>query len=683
MNRGMRRGLAALGTAVAMAGGALATAPGAAAAGPVAWQATDGKLAYTDAYTNYLVAGTASELHGTELAYGAKHPAWSPDGSRVAYVNKATGRVETRRYTGSTPVTIEEQSSGTGAASEPTFWYEGQYVVYTADGRLRYARSDGARYAEPLLATDVDGCDKQPSGAVNGLLAFVRTGTSCGTATGPVLMLLDGDTGTIKKLAAGGEDPDVSPDGTQVAFVRSVDGVKQLFTIGVDGTGEKQLSHGTTSVRNPSWSGTGTRIAFNDTGSGTDSATQVADVATGTVTPPAHNWGADDVAWQRVRKNSTVRVWGADAYGTNVTASKWTWNTVGQSRPGMFTAKSAVLVGKDSPSYALTAPALAGEKSGPVLMTPKSSVSSAVQAELKRTLKRGSTVYLVGGTDILGSAVASKVSALGFTPKRLADTSRYSTSVKVAKAITSSPGYVFLATGNDYHSALAASAAAGALGSGGKAVVVLNDDKKLSSSVRSYLDSVDPERTMVIPVGSSAKYALTHTSFPHWPNRWHYYPVSGTGHDGTSVALAKLWWSAPNQAGLARTDSWRGGLSAATGMYTFGPVLWTDETTPSDRVASYLRGEAASANLVIAFGGTGSVSRNVLDAAGSAISPGASRFTYRGYYEGAWQGGPQGLRSPQAERSPAPRTAGADPVRPGAPAAPLPDLSRVRTAAGR
>ncbi|MET8222970.1 cell wall-binding repeat-containing protein [Streptomyces sp. NPDC005301] len=312
---------------------------------------------------------------------------------------------------------------------------------------------------------------------------------------------------------------------------------------------------------------------------------------------------------------------------------------------------------------------------GPLLMTSETSLSTAVQTELKRTLKPGATVYLVGGTDILSSTVASKVSSLGFTPKRLSGTSRYSTSVAVAKAVTGAPEYVFLATGTDYHSAMAASAAAGALGYGGKGTVVLNDGNSLSSSVKSYLNSLDPDQTMVIPVGASAKYALTHTYLSNWPDTWSYYPISGSGHDGTSAALARFWWTSPSVVGLAWSDSWRGGVSASTGMLDYGPILWTDETTLTDADATYLREQAAGVNIVVAFGGTGSVSASELTAAGSAISAGSSLVKYTPYYDGIV---PQ--QTAQKSALSAGARSGAGPVLPrGTGGAPVPDLDSVRT----
>ncbi|MEU3792041.1 cell wall-binding repeat-containing protein [Streptomyces fructofermentans] len=632
MNMRRSRVLAALGTAVAVAAG-MAGAPGATAAEPVTWQATDGRLMYLNGARNTLQTHEVGTGSYTDFLADATQPSWSPDGSRVAYVKN--GRVETRRYTGSTLVKIQEQGS-VSSVGDPTFLGRGDTIVYSGSGRLRYASSDGSRYGQPLFSTSEDGCDREPSASVNGLIAFVRTGDTCGSPTGSAVWIHDINTGGFTKLTDVGDDPAISPDGTRVAFVREADGLRRLFVVNVDGTGERQLTF-EDGAEMPAWSPSGDRIVLTN---GTDedaAAPRIVDVATGEATrmplPPGTS-SVTNMAWQPLRKQGAGRVWGADSYGTNIAASRWTWNTVGQSEPGLIDARSAVLISKDSPSYALTGQSLAGQKLGPLLMTSETSLSANVQAELKRTLKPGATVYLVGGTDILSSSVASKVGSLGFTPKRLSGTSRYSTSVAVAKAVTSAPDYVFLATGTDYHSAMSASAAAGALGYGGKGTVVLNEGNKLSSSVKSYLNTLDPDRTMVVPVGASAKYALTHTYLSNWPDSWSYYPISGSGHDGTSVALAEFWWSAPQVAGLAWSDSWRGGVSAGVGMLSYGPVLWTDESTLSETSASYLRRQAAGVNSVIAFGGTGSISAAELTAAGSAISAGTSLVDYRPYYNG-------------------------------------------------
>ncbi|MER7983817.1 cell wall-binding repeat-containing protein [Streptomyces sp. NPDC095817] len=267
-------------------------------------------------------------------------------------------------------------------------------------------------------------------------------------------------------------------------------------------------------------------------------------------------------------------------------------------------------------------------------MLSKSGLTTAVKSELKRTLKPGSNVYLIGGTSILSSTVSSQIASLGFTPKRLSGTERYATSVAVAKSVTSSPKYVFLATGTDYHSALAAASAAGADGTSSAGSVVLNNGNSLSSSVKSYLNSLNPKTTMIITVGSSAKYALTHTHFSNWPSTYSYYPITASTNEATAVAVAKFWWTAPSTASLAYTNSWRGGVSAGAAMNVFGPVLWTAKDSLTSEVKSYLLRESAGTNSVTAFGGTGSVAKTALDIAGAAISACAGQFVYHPYYNG-------------------------------------------------
>ncbi|MCX4989025.1 MULTISPECIES: cell wall-binding repeat-containing protein [unclassified Streptomyces] len=633
-----RRGGTALATAAAFAAATLATAPGAVAddAGP--WPGTEGKILVDGPLLIDPATGKATEVPNQSGWYAA----WAPDGSRLV---TAASQISSIRPSGSSKITLPWAEGVRSSASyeDLTFWWGGRYVVFSTGGQLAYGPSDGSWAPHPLLTAAQEPstvCDNDPTVSPTGLVAFERR-KNYGCYDNDGVWVFDSTAKTVKRVLTDAEQPAYSPDGTKLAFVRHVDGgMSQIFTANADGTGVRQITSDARGYANPSWSPTGKRIIFDAHTSGDSSdvhTTEYVDLATGALTKvPADTGGnsGSNPSWQPLRKNGTGRVWGADTYGTNTASSRWTWNTVGESVPGLLDAKAAVLINQDSEAYSLTAPALAGKKHGPVLMTPKSGLSSATKAELKRVLKPGANVYLIGGTSVLSGSVSSQVSALGFTPKRLAGTSRYSTSVAVAKSVTSAPKYVFLATGTDYHSALAAAAAAGADGTSSAGSVVLNDGNKLTDSVKAYLNSLSPKDTMIITVGASAKYALTHTSFSKWPSTYSYYPITASGNEGTSAAVAKFWWSAPSQAALASTDSWRGGVSAGGAMNVFGPVLWTSPGTLSSEAKSYLLRESASTQFVVGFGGSASIAAGALDTAGASISASSSQFVYHPYYKG-------------------------------------------------
>lgn len=58
------------------------------------------------------------------------------------------------------------------------------------------------------------------------------------------------------------EYPDWSPNGSQIAFLAATPSIKQVFVIGADGTGQTQLTEGSTDNDYPAWSPDGEQIVF-------------------------------------------------------------------------------------------------------------------------------------------------------------------------------------------------------------------------------------------------------------------------------------------------------------------------------------------------------------------------------------------------------------------------------------
>ncbi|MGJ5790370.1 cell wall-binding repeat-containing protein [Streptomyces griseorubiginosus] len=636
MRQTMRRRAAALATATALAAvGALAAAPGATAddAGP--WPGTEGRILTDGPVLVDTATGKQTAVPNTAGWYAA----WAPDGSRLV---TSWSQITSIRPSGGSKFDLPwaEGMRSSAQYQDLAFWWGGRYVVFSTGGQLAYGPSDASWAPRPLLSSALEPstvCDTDPTVSPSGKVAFERR-INYGCYDNAGVYVYDPTAKTVKRVLADAGQPAYSPDGTKLAFVRKdADGKQQIFTAKADGTGVQQLTTGPGYVANPSWSPTGKRIVFDahTTGDSSDvQTTEYADVATGERTAVPGTPQGSNPSWQPLRKNDTARIWGSGSTPTPVAASRWTWNKVGQHVPGLMDAKAAVLTNQDSTAYALTAPALAGKKQGPVLATPKGGLSAAVKAELKRVLKRGANVYLLGNTSVLSSAVTSQVKALGFTPKRLTGADRFATSVAVAKTITTSPKYVFLASGTDAYASLPAAAAAGADGTGSAGGLVLTNGKSLTSSVKSYLNGLNPNKTMVIPVGADARYALTHTNFSRWPSTYSYYPISGKTRAALSVAVAKFWWTTPSNVALAYSSSWRDGLSAAGAMNVFGPVLWTSRASLSSEVTSYLLRESASTNTVVAFGGTGNLSASTLASAGASVAANSAQVVYTPFRNG-------------------------------------------------
>jgi WD40-like Beta Propeller Repeat len=166
---------------------------------------------------------------------GDTDPAWSPDGSKIAFVRFREG--------------------GAG------IW------VVNADGTGTRRVTDGG--------PDVDGTDLGPAWSPDGSrIAFAREGRPAKAATGNTdIYVVNADGTDVVRLT---DDPMMeyaptwSPDGSRIAFVAydlaaggNPPSPLRLYVMNADGTDMKAL--GPENVDGPSWSPDGTEIAFVDT----------------------------------------------------------------------------------------------------------------------------------------------------------------------------------------------------------------------------------------------------------------------------------------------------------------------------------------------------------------------------------------------------------------------------------
>src|SRR5690606_28206424 len=192
--------------------------------------------------------------------------------------------------------------------------------------------------------------------------------------------------------------------------------------------------------------------------------------------------GADSVE-RVVTPEAVERIYGVDRYGTAAAAS------LDAYAPGVDTGFVATGTGF---ADALTGSALAGHLEAPILLVRTDSVPEVTAAELARL--DPSRVVVLGGdaavSDVVMSAVGSYAEG---NVERISGSNRYGTAAAVAEEF-GAVDHVFVATGQAYADALAASAAAGADG----VPVLLVGKDAVPPATAAHLDAIDHSSITVL-----------------------------------------------------------------------------------------------------------------------------------------------------------------------------------------
>ena len=189
-------------------------------------------------------------------------PAWSPDGTQIAFHSNRDGNYEiyVMAADGSQPTRLTRNDA---SDRYPAWSPDGTQIAFGSnrDGNheIYVMAADGS---QPTRLTRISGWDRGPAWSPDGTqIAF---GSDRDGNNEIYVMAADGSQPTrLTRNDAWDWNPAWSPDGTQIAFDSNRDGNHEIYVMAADGSQPTRLTRNDAWDGFPAWSPDGTQIAFH------------------------------------------------------------------------------------------------------------------------------------------------------------------------------------------------------------------------------------------------------------------------------------------------------------------------------------------------------------------------------------------------------------------------------------
>ncbi len=200
-----------------------------------------------------LTATTASDTH----------PAWSPDGTRIAFARSIGGCCSDIYVMDADGSNVTQVTTGPDPDSAPSWSPDGTKIAFHSLRNANYdvyvVNANGT--GETRLTTD-SAFDWEPDWSPDGTkIAFAST--RAGTNDDIYVMNANGTSQTrITQHPATDTSPAWSPDGNRIAYQSNRSGNMDIYTMAADGSGRTQVTSDPNGEGGATWSPDGTQIAF-------------------------------------------------------------------------------------------------------------------------------------------------------------------------------------------------------------------------------------------------------------------------------------------------------------------------------------------------------------------------------------------------------------------------------------